>query len=203
MSPVRFVRIARQRLRALARRDALDAELDRELAFHLDQLAAEYIADGMAPDEARHAARRALGNMPLVAEQCRDHRGVSWLHDFRRDVIYGLRMLVRSPIASFVIVASLGLGIGTNTALLGVIDAIARVSLPVPQAERVLVVRTYRQDAPAQQSLATVADYLAWVAGQQSLESMSLTLGNQADLGELEGRPAERIQGVAATAELF
>jgi predicted permease len=203
MSLLRFLRMARQRVRALLRRDALDTELDRELAFHLDQLAAEYIADGMPPAEARHAARRALGNMPLVADQCRDHRGVSWLHDFRRDVIHGLRMLVRNPIASSVIVASLGLGIGTNTALLGVIDAIARVSLPVPQAERVIVVRTYRQDAPAQQSLATIADYLAWVDGQQTLESISLTLGNQADVGERRGLPAERIQGVAATAALF
>jgi predicted permease len=203
MSLFRFVRIVRQRCRALWRRDELDAELDRELAFHLDQLAAEYLAEGMPPDEARHAARRALGNMPLVAEQCRDHRRVSWLQDFRRDVSYGLRMLARNPIASLVIVASLGLGIGTNTALLGVIDAIARVSLPVPQAERVLVVRTYRQDAPDQQSLATAADYLAWVDGQQSLESISLTLGNQADVGELGGVPAERIQGVAATAGLF
>ena len=203
MSVFRFLRIVRQRLRALLRRDALDTELDRELAFHLEQLTAEYITDGMSPGEARHAARRSLGNMPLVAEQCRDHRRVSWLHDFRRDVIYGLRMLVRNPIASLVIVASLGLGIGTNTALLGVIDAIARVSLPVREAERVVVVRTYRQDGPAQMSLATVADYLAWADGQQSLDSISLTLGNQADVGELDGLPAERIQGVAATADLF
>src|SRR5688572_11647936 len=133
MSLPRLLRIIRQRLRAVSRQDALDVELDRELAFHLDQLAAEYIADGMPPDEARHAAKRALGNMPLVAEQCRDHRAVSWLHDFRRDVTYALRTLVRNPTISFVIVASLALGIGANTAVLGVIDAVTRARVPVPE----------------------------------------------------------------------
>jgi putative ABC transport system permease protein len=199
----RFLRITRHRLRAVSRQDALDAELDRELAFHLDQLAAEYVADGMTPDEARHAAKRALGNMPLVAEQCRDHRRVSWLHDFRRDVTYGLRMLVRNPTVSFVIVASLALGIGANTAVLGAIDAITRARVPVPDSERVLALRTYRQDGAAGDSPATIADYFAWAEENQSFESIGLSLGNQADFGDTEGMPAERILGVAVTAELF
>jgi putative ABC transport system permease protein len=203
VSFLRFLRITRQRLRAVSRQDALDAELDRELAFHLDQLAAEYIADGMTPDEARHAAKRALGNMPLVAEQCRDHRGVSWLHDFRRDVAFGLRVLVRNPTVSCVIVASLALGIGANTAVLGAIDAITRIRVPVPDAERVVVARTYRQDAPGQRSPVTIADYFAWAEENQSLASIGLSLGNQADFGDDDGMPAERILGVAVTAELF
>ena len=203
MSLLRLFRVVRQRARAITRRDSLDVELDRELAFHLDQLAAEYIADGMPPDEARHAAKRALGNMPLVAEQCRDHRAVSWLHDFRRDVTYALRMLVRNPTVSFVIVASLALGIGANTAVLGTIDTITRARVPVPESERVLVLRTYRQDTPAQDSPVTIADYFAWAEENQSLALIGLSLGNQADFGDAGGMPAERILGVSATAELF
>jgi putative ABC transport system permease protein len=203
VSVPRILRILRQRLRAVSRAETLDAELDRELAFHVEQLTAEYVAAGMPSDEARFAARRDLGNLPLVAEQCRDQRRTSWLHDFRRDVVHGLRMLVTNPIASFVIVASLALGIGTNTALLGAIDAIGRARLLIREPDRVFVVRTYHQESPAQQTLATMADYLAWTDRQRTFESIGLSLGNQAELGGEEGLPAERIQGVAVTAELF
>ncbi len=203
MLPNRFLRIALQRLRAVIRRDTLDAELDRELAFHLEQLTAEYVASGLRPADARRAAQRDLGNLPLVAEQCRDTRRVSWLHDFRQDVAYGLRAVVRHPTVSCVIVASLALGIGANTAVLGAIDAVLHAHLPVPDAERVLVVRTYRQDGSAPRSPVTIADYFAWSAQQQSFESIALTLGNQSDFPGAHGWPAERIVGVAATAALF
>ena len=203
MSVLRFLRIARQRLRAIARRAALETELDRELAFHLEALTNEYIASGLSPADARHTARRELGNLPLVAEQCRDQRRTSWLHDFRRDVVHGLRILVRNPTASFVIVASLGLGIGTNTALLGAIDSVGRAQVLFPDPDRVVIARTYHEDRPAQQVLATMADYLAWADQQQSFESVGLSLGNQAEVGGEPGLPAERISGVAVTAEFF
>ena len=203
MFPFRFLRIVRQRLRAVSRPDTVDQELDRELAFHLEQLAAEYVADGMAPAEARLAAKKALGNMPLVAEQCRDQRRTSWLHDFRRDVAYGLRMIVRNPTVSCVIVGSLALGIGANAAVLGVLDSIVRTRLLVQEPERVFAVRTYRQETPDRISQVTVADYLGWTAGNTTFESIALTLGNQADFGDTEAAPAERIQGQAVTANLF
>src|SRR3954469_14612370 len=131
MSLSRLLRIVRQRLRALWRNDALDADLERELAFHLDALTAEYAAEGLAPHQARRAAQRALGNAPLLAEECRDQRRSAWFHDFRRDIVHGVRLLRRSPTTSAVIVASLALGIGANTAVLGAIDAMLRAPLPI------------------------------------------------------------------------
>jgi predicted permease len=200
---LRFLRIARQRLRAIAGQGALDTELDRELAFHLEGLTNEYIASGLSREDARHAARRELGNMPLVAEQCRDQRRTSWLHDFRGDVIFGVRILVRNPTASLVIVASLALGIGTNTALLGAIDAVGRARVLIRDPDRVFVARTYHEDRPAQQTQVAMADYLAWTEQQQSFESVGLSLGNQAEIGGEADHPAERVTGVSATAELF
>jgi putative ABC transport system permease protein len=203
MSLSRFLRIVRQRLRAVWRPDALDIELDRELAFHLEQLTSEFIADGLTPAEARLAARRALGNVPLIAEQARDQRGIAWLHDFRRDILYGLRMLLRHRMTSCVIVVSLALGIGANTAVLSAIDAVVRARLLIPDAEHVVVARMHRLDTPIQDAPVTVADYLAWTEQNQSFASIGLMLGNQADFGEADEVPAERIQGVAATPELF
>src|SRR5689334_12145031 len=97
MSVPRLIRIVRQRLRSLFLKDSVDVELETELAFHFEQLVAEYIDRGMTDAAARAAARRAIGNLPLIEEQCRDTRAVTWLHDVRQDLAYGMRMLRRNP----------------------------------------------------------------------------------------------------------
>jgi putative ABC transport system permease protein len=204
MSVSRFLRIVRQRFRALWRRDTLDSELDRELAFHLEQLTSEYVADGMTPDEARHAARRELGNLPLVAEQCQDQRRVGWVTDLRQDLSYGVRLLRKNPGFTCLVVASLALGIGANTAVLGVMDALLRQGLPVPDDDRVVVIRTYPQGNPQQETHASLLEYFAWMDQNRTFDAVSVALGNQADFGsDVDGAPAERIQGHQVTAVMF
>ncbi len=93
MIAARIARILRLRTRSLAEREAVDRELQRELAFHLDHLVAENIAQGMDPAAALAAARRTLGNQASIEEECRDRRSVNWAHDFWQDLRYGARML--------------------------------------------------------------------------------------------------------------
>jgi putative ABC transport system permease protein len=203
---LRILRVARQRLRALFRRDELDGELARELSFHVEQLAQEFVESGMSEREARQAARRAVGNIPLLEEQCRDTRRISWLGDVRQDVTYGARMLRRNPGFTAVALASLALGIGANTAILSVFDSVFRGDgeLAIPQDDRLVVFRAYPFDNPAQEQHPLIADYFAWREEGRSFELIGASMGNNADFGsEADGTAAERIGGQSTTADTF
>jgi|RhiMethySRZTD1v2_1073278.scaffolds.fasta_scaffold01576_5 putative ABC transport system permease protein len=199
----RLLRVARQRWRALFRRDAVDDELARELSFHVEQLTQEYVERGMSERDAQLAARRTIGNIPLLEEQSRDTRAVGWLHDLRQDLIYGARMLRRNPAFTVVALASLALGIGANTAILSVLDTVTRDQLHIPRDDRVVVIRTYPLDDPSQETHARVADYFAWRDENRSFDVMGAAMGNNADFGADANAPAERIGGQLISAESF
>jgi len=201
---LRLLRVARQRWRALFRRDAVDEELASELSFHIEQLTQEFVERGMSEREAQVAARRAVGNIPLLEEQSRDTRKVAWLHDFRQDVLYGARMLRRDPGFTLVALASLALGIGANTAILSVIDSVLRDRLTIPHDDRVVVLRTFPLDSPAQETHARIVDYFAWRDENRSFEVMGAAMGHNADVGAgAGGAPPERIGGQSITADAF
>jgi putative ABC transport system permease protein len=196
----RLYRIAQQRLRAVFHKRAADEELTRELALHYELLVEEYEADGMTRDDAQRAARRAIGNIPLLEEQCRDQRRVSWLLDLQQDIVYGMRMLRLSPGFTAVAVLSLAVGIGANTAILSVIDAVLRSGLAIPNDDRLVVVRTMRLDNPEQETHALLDDYTRWRDANRSFKLIGLALGNQADFGaDGDNAPAERIAGQAVS----
>ena len=127
------------RLRSLFKRGRVEQELSDELRFHLKKLTEELVAKGMTPEEARYAALRELGGVEQIKEECRDMRRVSWIENFLQDVRYGLRVLAKSPGLTSVIVLSLALGIGANTAIFSLIDAVMLKMLPVRQPEQLVL----------------------------------------------------------------
>jgi predicted permease len=128
------------RLRAIVRRHVVEQELDDELRAHLEHETEKHVEAGMSWSEAARRARLALGGLDQVKEQCRDVRGTRWLDDFAKDVHYTLRLIRASPGFTTVAVLSLALGIGANTAIFTLIDAVMLRSLPVRSPDELVSV---------------------------------------------------------------
>src|SRR5580700_1144046 len=108
----------------LKRRRERERDLEREIGTHLDLEAEEQLEAGVSTETARLAARRAFGNTLGIQELCRETWGWNALEQFRRDAFYGFRLLARKPVFTAVAVCSLGLGIGANTAIFNVVNAV-------------------------------------------------------------------------------
>src|ERR1041385_1579943 len=133
------LRIFLSRLRGLFLKRKLEQDLEDEIAAHIEMQIADHVRQGMTPEEARYLALRKFGGVDQVKETYRDGRSLAPVETFLRDLRYGLRMLRRSPGVTAVAILSLALGIGANTALFSVVDAVLLKSLPVEDPERLLV----------------------------------------------------------------
>jgi len=160
------------RLRSLFRRRELEQELDDELRFHLERQIEENLSAGMTPEEARYAARRSVGGLAQIKEECRDTRHLNLIDSLFQDIRYGFRTMGRSPGFSMVAVISLALGIGANTAVFSLIDALMLRWLPVHDprqlVELVIVQKGHRIDSfsyPVVRALADRKDIFSGLCG--------------------------------------
>ena len=173
------------------RRKPREQDLERELCDHLDLEAEEQRALGLPPDQAQFAAHRALGNVTLTKETTREVWGWTFVSQFGQDLRYAFRAIRGNPTFSAAAIVSLALGIGANTAIFSLIDALLLRSLPVSDPGSLIQLQLVEQGRagssfgyPTVRALAERTDIFAGVCG---FSSGSLNVGWHEDIQRVSG----------------
>src|SRR4030095_10075286 len=193
------------RLRSLLsnmfRRERAERELDAEMSAHLTMLIDEKVASGLSPDDAYRAARIEFGGVDQVKEQVRDVRRGATIEQLRMDVRYALRMLRKNPGFTSIVVITLALGIGVNTAIFSLVDGILLRPLPYDQPDRLVrLVQSQRQLGLDTWNLSQ-ASFTALRDNTRSLEAVAALSTSGANLTG-DGDP-ERVAIGNVSAEFF
>lgn len=184
-------------------RTRMEEQLEKELRFHIDEHAADLIAHGCDPEQARRQARLALGGQEQVKEGCRDARGTRWLEDLWQDFRYAIRTLRQKPAFAAVALVTLALGIGATTVMFTVVSGVLLKPLPYPEPDRLVAVHghseTWNAAVYGEQNLA----YLDFLDCQRESRSLELA-GWVYDFGTLSepGEP-EHLEKFEASSNLF
>jgi putative ABC transport system permease protein len=194
-----YLRALWARLRGLLGKRRAEIELDDEIRAHLELLTERYIRQGMTEAEAASAARRQFGNITLLQEVNREMRGIRFIDRFLQDLRFGMRMLGRNPGFTCVAVLTLALGIGANSAIFSVVNAVLLRSLPYRDPERLVLLHQRRQQEGGR--LALSADFLQWRDQAKSFEQIAAY--GCASVVLTGSGEAERLSAGLVSADLF
>ena len=209
--PPRLPAGVRRAFRLASRRPRIEEEIDDEVAFHLEMRAAELVARGRTPDDARAEALRRFGDpqhwSTAMSAVDRERVGrlqrAEWLDDLRQDLRYGVRALRRSPLFTLLAVLTLALGIGANAAVFGVVKSVLLDALPYAQADRVMQVYSRWQDGTNERGPLSAALVQDLRERSRSFERLAAYDGLPSD-AVLTGDDAPRVVQVAwVEPELF
>jgi putative ABC transport system permease protein len=193
---MRLLNVLSARLRALLGREAVIGDIDEELRLHLEMEAAANAARGMPPEEARRAALRTFGNLDSVRERAYEVRGGGPLEILAQDVRYAARMLARQPGFTAVAVLTLALGIGANTAIFSVVEAVLLRPLPYRHAGRTVLLWESNRPRDLARNVVNPANFLDWREQAKSFDQMAAFADLRYNLtggGEPEEVPAQTV----------
>ena len=187
--------------RNITRWERLDQELDEEVRSYLEMAASEKMRDGMPPEQAYREARIALGGLEQVKQAVRDHSTGVFVDTLIQDIRYALRTLSRNSSFSLVVVLTLALGIGANTAIFTVVDGVLLKALPYPNPDRLLMLW---ERSLLNGTLGTVApaNFYDWREQSRSFEKMA-GIDPYPDFIMNGSGEARRLAGAAVSQDFF
>src|SRR5215208_5665560 len=189
------------RLRALRDSDAVHREIDEEMRFHLEMRTEENIRRGMAPEEARRAAEQRFGRLTQIKELGYQVRGGGLVETLWQDLRYGLRILVKNKAFTAVAVLTLGLGIGANTAIFSVVNAVLLRPLPFEQPDRLVMVWQTNMQTGSLQDPASFLNLVDWQQQNKVFEQIAAFMPRGISLTDID--EPEQLPGSFVSANLF
>jgi putative ABC transport system permease protein len=189
------------KVRSLLAGRRTDREFDEELEAHISLLAERFVHEGMPPDEARYAAIRQFGNVTSLRETHTEMRTFAPLHTLGRDLRHGARLLRRSPAWTLVAVATLALGIGVNTSVFSLVQAVLLRPLPYPAPDRLVVPCTIFTRQGTDTGSVSYADIMDWRADRGLFDAVAAYNLSTADI--TDGGEPERVQTLRADEAYF
>src|SRR5579863_4546593 len=191
------------KLRALISRGKPSDDLAAEIHAHLLIEEQENLEAGMSADEAHYAALRRFGNVTLVEERSSEMWSWKSLETLRQDIRYGLRQVRRNPAFSFVVVLTLALGIGANSAIFSVVNAVVLRPLPYPEPGRLVVAGLVNPQDPSARSPYGAADFLAARDHQRSFTWFAALAEGENLFTYTGGAEPLKVHGTPVTAGFF
>ncbi len=134
-----FLNRIMRRWRTITNKDVVEEQLDDELRYHLERDTARNIESGMSPEDARYEALKTFGGVDQSKEECRDAWGVRLVENILQDIRYSIRLIIKNPTFSLLAILTLMLGIGANTAIFSLLDAVMLRSLAVREPDRLVL----------------------------------------------------------------
>lgn len=188
-------------MRGWLRRSGEEQRLSEELEDHLEREAKELRKQGLGEEEAWRTARMRLGGEEQVKEATREERRGFLLETVWQDLKYGSRVLRHSPGFTLVVVLTLALGIGANTAIFSLVNFVLLRPLPFGEPERLVVLHATQKGNVEQPYSVSMPDFLDWVKANQTFERMALFAGWTYNI---TGREVpERVSGAGVSGEFF
>jgi predicted permease len=176
-------------------------DFDKELRNHLDLEAEEHSADGISAREAQDRARRAFGNTTIISEDVRAVWHPRLLENFWQDARYGFRQLRKNLTFTCVAILTLALGIGANTAMFSIADAVLWRSMPYPHPEQLVAASEVPRNDPTSFWGTTYLTFRDWQSRSTVFQNLAATMPDQRILRE--GDNPVRVNGVAVTHDFF
>jgi putative ABC transport system permease protein len=179
----------------------MESEMDTELRFHVQSYAEDLMRNGVPREEALRRARLEFGAIDRAKEECREARGVRLAENAIQDIRYGARMLRKNPGFTAVAVLTLALGIGLNTAMFSILDAVLLRPLPYHDAARLIKAEGYDVSSGTPLGTASYPDFADWRGDNPFLSSLSAYEEKTFNLvGSVE---PEHVRGQVVSPELF